>query len=187
MTGASMPTLEGERVRLRPLAHADAPALLAVFGDPAVMRYWSTPPLADHAAAMALVQEARVNAQAGTGFRWAIAHRADDALVGTCSLFHLDVPHRRAELGFALGQAWWGRGLASEAIGLAIAHAFGALGLGRVEADVDPRNAASLRTLERAGFRREGHLRERYHVGGEVQDSVILGLLRSDHEASGGR
>jgi RimJ/RimL family protein N-acetyltransferase len=164
----------------------DAPALLAVFGDPAVMRYWATPPLADLAEAAALVQQARINAQAGTGFRWAIARRADDALVGTCSLFHLDLPNGRAELGFALGQAWWGQGLAAEAIALAIGHAFGAMGLARIEADVDPRNAASLRALERMGFRREGYLRERYRVNGEVQDSVLLGLLRRERVASRG-
>jgi RimJ/RimL family protein N-acetyltransferase len=59
-------------------------------------------------------------------------------------------------------------------------HAFGTLGLHRVEADVDPRNDASLRLVERLGFRREGHLRERYFVAGEIQDSVIYGLLAPD-------
>jgi RimJ/RimL family protein N-acetyltransferase len=54
------------------------------------------------------------------------------------------------------------------------------MGLYRIEADVDPRNAASLGLLERIGFRREGLLRSRFYVGGERSDSVILGLHRDE-------
>jgi [ribosomal protein S5]-alanine N-acetyltransferase len=67
-----------------------------------------------------------------------------------------------------------------DALTLLIDHAFEDLKLHRIEADVDPRNTASLRLLERLGFRREGHLRERYFKDGEIQDSVMFGLLRSD-------
>ena len=45
---------------------------------------------------------------------------------------------------------------------------------------MDPRNAPSIASLERLGFRREGYQRERYRVNGEVQDSVLFGLLRSE-------
>jgi RimJ/RimL family protein N-acetyltransferase len=48
---------------------------------------------------------------------------------------------------------------------------------------VDPRNAASIRTLERLGFQREGYLRERWQVNGETQDALFYGLLRPDWEA----
>jgi ribosomal-protein-alanine N-acetyltransferase len=66
---------------------------------------------------------------------------------------------------------------------LALAHAFGPLGLRRVEADVDPRNAASCRLLERLGFRREGLLRERWRVNGETCDSALFGLLAREFDA----
>ncbi|MGH8430561.1 MAG: GNAT family N-acetyltransferase, partial [Solimonas sp.] len=58
--------------------------------------------------------------------------------------------------------------------------AFGTPNLRRLEADVDPRNANSLRILGKLGFRREGLLRERWNVGGEIQDTVFLGLLARD-------
>jgi RimJ/RimL family protein N-acetyltransferase len=75
----------------------------------------------------------------------------------------------------------------SEALRLLVDFAFGSLGLHRLEADVDPRNGPSLRLLERLGFRREGLLRERYHAQGEIQDSVILGLLAPEwQQASAG-
>lgn len=49
-----------------------------------------------------------------------------------------------------------------------------------MEADVDPRNTASRRCIERFGFQNEGYLRERWIVGDEVSDSILYGLLRSD-------
>ena len=57
------------------------------------------------------------------------------------------------------------------------------LGLNRVEADIDPRNAASAKPLLRLGFRHEGLLRERWIVNGEICDTAFYGLLKSDWEA----
>ena len=62
-------------------------------------------------------------------------------------------------------------------------YAFDELNFHRIEADVDPRNAASIRALERLGFQREGYMRERWHVNGEIQDAVFFGLLKPDWEA----
>ena len=112
-----------------------------------------------------------------TLFQWGLAPREDDAVVGTCTLAWLDWTHRRAELGYALGSPHWRRGYMIEALPVLIDHAFGELGLRRLEADVDPRNEPSLRLLDKLGFEREGYLRERYDVNGELQDTVMLGLL----------
>jgi [ribosomal protein S5]-alanine N-acetyltransferase len=182
-----LPTLAGERVHLRWLAGRDVPAIFSVFGDPIAMRYWSTPALADERGAEVLLRDIHDRFHARTTFQWGIARRADDGVIGTVSLYQLDFAHRRSELGFALDRAHWGQGLATEAVRLAIAFAFGALDFGRLEADVDPRNLPSLRVLERLGFAREGYLRERYHVNGETQDSVLLGLLRREWDPTSGR
>jgi RimJ/RimL family protein N-acetyltransferase len=61
-------------------------------------------------------------------------------------------------------------------------YAFEVLNLHRIEADVDPRNAASVKTVERLGFQREGYLRERWQVNGEIQDALFYGLIRPDWE-----
>lgn len=181
-----LPTLETARLRLRAVVPADVPDLLAVFGDPVVCRYWSRPPLADVAEADALQQEIAALFAERTLFQWAIAERASDRLVGTCTLADLSVEHRRAALGYAVGRAAWGRGYATEALRALLDLAFGALALHRLEADVDPRNAASIRVLERLGFRHEGHQRERWHLQGEVQDAVLYGLLAREWRAASG-
>lgn len=109
----------------------------------------------------------------------------DDRVIGTCTLAAIDVQHKRAELGFAVARAQWGRGYASEAAEALVTFAFRTLAMHRIEADVDPRNFASIRCLERLGFQREGYARERYHLNGEVQDAVLYGLLSSEFAGSG--
>jgi [ribosomal protein S5]-alanine N-acetyltransferase len=181
--GDELPTIPAGRVRLRPLADGDVPALFAVFSDEQVMRYWSTPPMREVAEAQALLDEIRSTFLQRSLFQWGVARVEDDRVVGTCTLFNIDKRNRRAEIGYALARDCWGRGLMREALGALIDYAFGPLDLTRLEADVDPRNAPSIRIVERLGFVREGLLRERWHVGGETQDSVILGLLRREWEA----
>jgi ribosomal-protein-alanine N-acetyltransferase len=193
--------IDTTRLRLRPVAQADAPELFAIFSDPVVMRYWSTPPWTVPTQAEEMVRRESAGAAAGSSVRLAVllrggvgtaagtaagtapdatrARRPED-VIGTVSLFALDLGNRRAEIGYALHRSAWGHGYAAEAVTGVLDHAFCELGLNRLEADIDPRNEASARLLERLGFRREGLLRERWIVAGEVSDSALYGLLRSD-------
>lgn len=179
-TWDEMPRIGGERVRLRPLLEADVPALFEIFRDPEVMRYWSSPPLADIAAAHALLADIRGHFEAKTLFQWGVARLDDDRVVGTTTMFQIDHDHRRAEIGFALGRAYWGQGYASDAVTALIRFAFDSLDLHRIEADPDPQNAASIGVLVKQGFKREGLLRERYFLNGEPQDAEYYGLLRRE-------
>jgi len=175
-----LPVLEGERVRLRAHAPSDLDAVYAVFSDPDVMRYWSRPPMKSAAEAEHLLADIRAHIAAGSLLQWAIARRDDDAVVGHVSLFALNPPHERAEIGYAVGSGHWRLGYAREALSLALGHAFGTMKLRRIEADIDPRNLASVALVERLGFRHEGTLRERWFVAGELQDSAMYGLLARD-------
>ena len=73
-----------------------------------------------------------------------------------------------------------GAGATCKALVALLRHAFEQLALNRIEADIDPRNTNSARSLERLGFSREGLLRERWIVEGKVSDSALYGLLHSD-------
>ncbi|MDR3387307.1 MAG: GNAT family protein [Rudaea sp.] len=178
------PVLSGTHIRLRPMTVSDVPRLFAQFSDPKVMRYWSRTPLMRMEDARELFEEIDRGVRAGQFLQWTIAMCSDDLMIGSCALFAQNAAHHRAEIGFALSSAHWGHGYAQEAVRLALDHAFGTLELHRIEADVDPHNAASLRLLERLGFVREGLLRERWHVGGEIQDSAIYALLARDYAAA---
>ena len=181
--GDRLPTLEGARVRLRWLVPSDVGALYAIFSHPEVMRYWSYLPYEREEQAEELLLAIHRMFTDQSLFQWGIARREDDHVIGTCTLSSVDANQLRAELGYALGHAHWGQGIMSEALELLLPFAFGEMGLRRLEADVDPKNVASVRSLERLGFQREGYLRERWFVGGETQDSFFYGLLRREWDA----
>jgi [ribosomal protein S5]-alanine N-acetyltransferase len=182
MLWESLPTIEANRVILRWIREEDVDALYTIFSNPEVMRYWSTTPLVDKAAATELLSEIHDGFKRRTTMKWGVARRDNDEIIGTTTLFNVDLNNCRAELGYALGRDHWGNGYIQEALQALLGYAFRELGLHRLEADVDPRNAASIRTLDRLGFVREGYLRQRWQVGGEIQDGVFYGLLKPDWE-----
>jgi RimJ/RimL family protein N-acetyltransferase len=183
--GDRLPTLPASRVALRWVTEADVDPLYGIFSDPAVMRYWSTPPMSDISQARMLVADIHDGFRSRRLFQWGVARLDDDRIVGTCTLFAINGPQGRAEIGYALGSEYWGRGYMNEALTALVEFAFGQLAMRRLEADVDPRNAASIRAVERLGFRREGLLRERWKVADELQDSMVLGLLSREWQKSG--
>ena len=176
----AFPTLTGARVRLREPRDDDVDGLLALFADPVVMRYWSSAPMRSRMQAEGRLEEMRAAFAKREALDWIIAGRRGDRAIGTCTLFRFDARHRRAEVGYALGAAHWGNGLATEAVSLALDWSVRALGLHRVEADIDPRNEPSRRLLLRLGFRSEGLLRERFFVGDRATDSELFGLLAQE-------
>ncbi len=180
----NIPLLAGMRVLLRPMRQDDVPALFALKSDPVGMRYWSFPPMTEIAQAQEMFEKNVRGVQSGEFLPWVVALAANDAMIGTCTLFAFDWKHRRAMIGYALVRTQWGHGYAQDALRLVLTHAFGALGLHRLEADIDPRNEASLRLVERLGFIREGLQRERWFVGDDVQDSALYGLLAREFDAT---
>lgn len=176
-----LPTLEGKRVSLRWLEAGDAADLFAIFSDAKVTRYWSSPPMRELAEAERLVDEVHELFAKRELFQWGVELRESGRIVGHVTLASLDASNGRAELGYSLARAHWGTGLATEACRVALAFAFETLELRRLEADCDPRNGPSLALLERLGFVREGLARERWQVAGEIQDSVMFGLLRREY------
>ena len=183
MSHREPPTLDAPRASLRALSEADVPALLVIFSNAQVARYTSRPPFASEADAVALLGRVQEGLRDQSAYQWGLARKSDDLVIGTCTLFQIDRSNGRAELGYALGREHWGQGHMAEALVALVAHGFFDLGLRRLEADVDPRNLPSIRSLERLGFEREGYLRERWNVGGEIQDALWYGLLAREWRA----
>ena len=181
--GDRLPTLDAPRVRLRWLTEADVDALYAVFSDRGMMRYWSSPAMTERKEAEDYLRRIHEGFAARSLFQWGAELKQERRIIGTCTLFHLDPANAKAELGYGLGSADWGKGYMSEALTALLDFAFGTLRLRRLEADVDPRNENSLRILDRLGFHREGLLRERWNVAGEIQDTVFCGLLAKEWQA----
>ena len=172
--------LATSRLVLRPFRHADAADLFTVYSHPDVYRHvpiggWQDPDEAHQRIARDIVTMA-----AGDYVRLALERREDARVIGEVLLFNFARESRRAEMGYALARDAWGCGYAGEALPPLIDLAFGELDFRRLEAEIDPRNVASAKTLQRLGFAHEGTLRERWIVRGEISDSGLYGLLRGD-------
>lgn len=172
------PVLDTARLRLRPMTLDDRADLFAIFSDPQAVRYWSSEPWQRQEQAEAAIIRALEGYRSATEVRLGVELRADRKLVGVVNLHQFFPQNRRCELGYAFNRQYWGMGLATEALTAALAHGFDALDLNRVEADIDPRNEASARLLERLGFRAEGYMPERWIVHGEAADTAFYGLLK---------
>jgi len=177
MSFAKLP-LETPRLLLRPLEPGDAEALYAIFSDAKVARYGSSPPWSGLDEAHVFIQRAVDALRDGSSLRLGLVRREDGRLIGQCTLFAISAQNRRAEIGYSMASEAWGRGFMDEALRALIDYGFGELAFIRIEADIDPRNIASARTLERLGFEHEGLMRHRWIVAGEVSDTGYYGLLR---------
>ena len=173
------PVLSTARLVPRPLATGDAAALFAIFSDPAVVRFWSTEVWTDISSADTAIARALECYRDETDIRFAVELAETRELIGTVNLHHFFNQNHRCELGYAIASAHWGKGYASEALEAALDHGFREVGLNRVEADIDPRNEASGRVLEKLGFRNEGFMPQRWLVHGAYADTVFYGLLRN--------
>jgi [ribosomal protein S5]-alanine N-acetyltransferase len=168
--------IETPRLRLRPARASDEAPLHAILSDEVAMLHWSTPPH-EHVERTREWLRSMIDIAPGEGEDFIVEHGG--RVVGKAGLF------RFPEIGFILHPDCWGRGLAREALEPVLDRAFEVHGLDRVVADVDPRNAASLRLLRRLGFLKTGRRERTYRIGGKWCDSVDLALDRSDWQSRG--
>lgn len=104
-------------------------------------------------------------------------------LIGDFSVMDIDGQNRKAGFRIALHDPrYFGQGYGTEAVGLALDYAFGDLGLNRLQLEVYSHNPRAIRAYEKAGFKKEGVLRESLLVDGTYSDEVIMAMLRKEYE-----
>jgi RimJ/RimL family protein N-acetyltransferase len=146
--------LETPRLLLRPFAPGDAAIVHAVYSDPVVMRYVATGPMEDISITERLLQDYDAHQRRHGYSFWAVIERASGRLIGDAGLYR--TPSGEVELGYTLGERWWGRGYATEAAGRWVSVAFGELGITEIVALAEPANVASLHVLTKLGMQPSG-------------------------------
>ena len=116
MDSKTLPIITATRVVLRWISEDDVDSLYEIFSNPQVMRYWSTVPLPDREAAVALQREIAEGNWREIMFKWGIALRDSNKIIGSTTLFNLSLDNGRAELGYAMAHAYWGKGYMNEAL-----------------------------------------------------------------------
>jgi [ribosomal protein S5]-alanine N-acetyltransferase len=119
----------------------------------------------------------------GTGFSWVVLVEGEIAgQINVANILHGSVSS--AAIGYWIGKDFAGRNATPIAVALAIDHLFEQLGLHRVEIDIRPENAPSLRVVEKLGLRKEG-LKERYiHIDGAWRDHLVFAITKEEVQGS---
>lgn len=153
----------------RVMEASDLGPMHAIMRQPQAMAYWSTPPHdSEDETREWLANMAATEPALGEDFIVEFEGR----VIGKAGFY------RFPDLGYLFDPAVWGQGFAREAVGAVIARGFAVHHLARVQADVDPRNKASLRLLERLGFTEKHRQARTWLVGDEWCDSVYFVLTR---------
>ncbi len=172
----SLPTLETERLKLRPYSESDVAELLPLIGtrDVATTTLRIAHPYTeqDAKAFLALAQE--------PDKIWlAVTLRSDGCQIGGIGL-RRDSQHQHAELGYWLGVPYWGQGYATEAAREMLRYGFEDLHLHRIFASHFKHNPASGHILKKLGMRHEGCQREHLLKWDQFVDSELYGILRHE-------
>ena len=161
--------IETTRLLLRRLRPEDEAALIALDSDEQVMRYVGSPPGVRTPVEIVHRVRQRIEADQSRGGWWIVAGRHDGAFHGVGLL--LPMPEGGdVEVGYRLARASWGQGIATEAAGALVDHAFARLALPRVVAVTYPENLASRRVLAKLGFVHDG---PREYKGARVEHFVL--------------
>ena len=150
---AGVVAFETVRLRARRIAEPDVDKMLAVYGDPEVVRFVGDGEPLDRAGCQRWVEVTLENYRRRGYGMLALESRTDGSVVGFCGLVH---PNGQvdAEIKYAFLRSCWGRGYASEVAPALLAWGVAVHGLRRVIATVDPAHEASQRVLARAGMSR---------------------------------
>ena len=170
------PTLRGERAVLRPWTAEDADFVFSACQDPEIQRWTTVPSPYRHEDAAGYVTDISEAAWRDGGGVFAVC--VDGAPAGAIGAHGMrdDVAH----VGYWAAAPARGNGLISDALRTISRWLITERGAARVELVAEPGNAASLRVAERAGFAREGVLRQRLLIHGRRADVVMFSLLPGD-------
>lgn len=177
------PTLQTERLILRPFTLADASTIQRLAGarEIADMTLNIPYPYLD-GMAEAWISTHQPSFENGASVTFAIVRRSDDTLCGAIGL-GINPDHAHAEMGYWLGVPYWGQGYTTEAAQAVVRYGFTDLNLHRIYANHFARNPASGRVMQKIGMTREGRLREHVRKWNTFEDLVQYGILRNEWQA----
>lgn len=179
----SIPRLETPRLRLRAVFPNDAPAILELFSDAQVARFYEFESFTHLQQSQELISQFTAWFQNDEAVRWAITLKETGELIGTCCFDTFQKNYQSVNLGYNVRSDQWGHGFASEAVRAIIDFGFehGVIApINRIQAITVPVNVGSERVLKKLGFQHEGLMRQYGFWKGEFHDMNRFSLIRAD-------
>ena len=176
------PTLQAQRLILRPLMLSDAPQVKELAGAWEIAdTTLSLPHPYEDGMAEKWIKTHSSGFREGSEVIFAVVLRKIDILCGAVGL-GIDQENYRAEIGYWIGKPYWGKGYCTEAAREVLRYAFEDLGLHRIHSRHFSRNPASGRVMQKIGMTYEGCHRQHILKWGKFEDLEQYGILKSDWE-----
>jgi RimJ/RimL family protein N-acetyltransferase len=177
-----IPTIETERLKLRPFDPDDAAEVQRLAGDRLIAdTTLRIPHPYQDGMAQEWISTHQPNFDQGKGVAFAITRKADGCLVGAIGLTDLVAGHQ-AELGYWIGHPYWNQGFCTEASGAVLRYAFSELSLIRVHCCHFSRNPASGRVMQKLGMKHEGSRMRHVKKWDKFEDLELYGILKEEWE-----
>ncbi len=176
------PLLETDRLHLRQITSADAPALFKLRTNPTLMAHMDVPMMTSERQALESINTLNRKFIEHTIPFWGISLVEDSQqnMIGYIGYTKYLKAHKRAEIGYALDPAHWRKGIISESMQAILQYGFHEMELHSVEANVSPENSASIKVLEKFNFKKEALFKENWYFNGKFIDSAIYSLLKQN-------
>ncbi|MBQ8094437.1 MAG: GNAT family N-acetyltransferase [Clostridia bacterium] len=173
--------LTTQRLVLRPFKPEDGPAMFRNWaGSSRVTRYLTWPTHDSEATSSALTTLWAKEAEDPGRYQWAIVLKELGEPIGSISVVSHDESIRAAEIGYCIGEHWWGKSLTAEALQAVILYLTESVGFNRITARHDTENPASGRVMQKAGMLFEGISRAAGRNNRGIVDMAYYGILADD-------
>lgn len=181
MKYAAMEAIETHRLILRKLRREDTQVYFDRLGSsPAVTAYMLWNPHRDISESVASIEKALRRYAEGRCYRWGIALREDDSIIGVVELLRLDEQTNTCSFAYMLAEEFWGRGYGTEALTAALDFAFRKLQVSAVEADHMAGNAASGAVMRKVGMKYLRTDPAKYEKNGKTYDAPVYRITSEE-------
>lgn len=174
------PIIETERLYLRRMLKRDSEDMYEYSSSREVTRYLLWEPHISETYTRKYLVYLQGQYRAGEFYDWAVVHKRTDKMIGTCGFTRFNFDSNSAEVGYVLNPAFWGYGIAPEAVLAVMRFGFVNLGLHRIEAKYMVGNERSRRVMEKLGMQFEGVARDSMHVKGRFVSVGTCAIIRDE-------
>jgi len=173
-------TIPGKQVNLRRVSHADAASMARHINDVTVARNTFIPHPYTLKDAYDFIRRSRLMWRKDESYHFGMEDPSTGEIIGGIGLEVISKKHRCVEAGYWLSRKYRGREIVPEALRLAVRFGFKELKAVRIQAHVFAANSASVRVLEKCGFKYEGTERKRIKHRGRWRDLMMFSVLRGE-------
>lgn len=179
----SFPAMETKQLILRKIEPEDAKDLFEFLSDVSVIQFTTHNPFENIVQVQRLINGIQQSFEGKQKIRWGIAKSGTKKIIGYCGYHIFDELNLTGEISFCLAMDYWGQGIMNEAIRAVVGFGFEKLLLNRIEAKTMPQNAGSFKVLEKAGFQKEGLIRQGLFKNQTFHDLYLYSILKNEYNS----